>query len=168
VHVELLGPRDPDYADDIAGYMAAADPAGYWSSFYLRVLEDQRANFGAAFAAIADAEGCVLFHCAGGKDRTGMLAALILRLAGAEVDDVARDYSLSADFLKAGRSRWIDEAPDEEERAQRRFMQQTPPEAMARTLRDLEARHGDVAGYLRAAGLDDVRIERLKERLAAA
>ena len=47
-------------------------------------------------------------------------------------------------------------------------MQQTPPEAMARTLRDLEARHGDVAGYLRAAGLDDVRIERLKERLAAA
>jgi hypothetical protein len=44
-------------------------------------------------------------------------------------------------------------------------MQNTPPEAMRRTLEHLECEHGSVEGYLRAAGLDDARLERLRRRL---
>jgi hypothetical protein len=44
-------------------------------------------------------------------------------------------------------------------------MQNTPAEAMRRALERLERRHGSVEGYLRAAGLDVERLERLRGRL---
>jgi protein-tyrosine phosphatase len=169
VHVSLLGEFDVDYKDDVATYLAAGDPAGYWAASYVSILDEFRANFGRALAAIADApDGAVLFHCAGGKDRTGLISALLLRLAGASIDDIAADYALSEANLNAGPRTWIESAPDETVRRQREFMQQTPPAAMARALEQLEARWGDVRAYLRAAGLADEQLERLEARLAAA
>ena len=168
VHVSLLGTLDVDYKDDIADYMAADDPAGYWASSYTAILDEFHQNFGRALAAIADApDGVVLFHCAGGKDRTGLVAALLLRLAGASIDDIAADYSLSEANLNAGPRPWVESAPNETVRAQREFMQQTPPAAMARALTALEERFGDVRSYLRAAGLSDSQLAQLEARLAA-
>jgi protein-tyrosine phosphatase len=168
VHVSLLGELDVDYKDDIAAYMAADDPAGYWVSSYTSFLEEHRENFGRALAAIADApEGVVVVHCAGGKDRTGLISALLLRLAGASIDDIAADYALSEENLNAGPRSWIESAPNETVRRQREFMQQTPPAAMARTLELLEARWGGVQSYLRAAGLTDSQLVRLEQRLVA-
>ncbi len=168
VHVSLLGKLDVDYRDDIADYMAADDPAGYWATSYTHILDEFRPNFGRALAAIADApDGVVLFHCAGGKDRTGLISALLLRLAGASIDDIAADYALSEANLATGPRTWIESAPNEEVRRQREFMQQTPAAAMTRTLEALEAEWGDVRAYLRAAGLTDAQIERLEARLAA-
>jgi protein-tyrosine phosphatase len=167
VHVSLLGELDFDYRDDIEDYMAAGDPAGYWSSSYSGILEEYRANFGRTLAAIADApDGTVLFHCAGGKDRTGLISALLLRLAGAPIDAIAEDYALSGANLARGPRTWIDSAPDERVRRQREFMQQTPSAAMARTLVQLEERYGSVEAYLRAAGLDGEQLARLRSRLA--
>jgi protein tyrosine/serine phosphatase len=168
VHVSLLGELDADYEDDIAAYMAAGDPAGYWTTSYTSFLDEYRENFGRALAAIADApEGVVVVHCAGGKDRTGLIAALLLRLAGAALDDIAADYALSEANLNTGPRSWIESAPDETVRRQREFMQQTPPAAMARTLEQLEERWGGVRPYLRAAGLSVAQLERLERRLAA-
>jgi protein-tyrosine phosphatase len=165
VHLSVLGELDGEYVDDVDDYLERGDAAGYWASFYEKMLERYRANFGAAVAAIADApEGVALFHCAGGKDRTGLGAALVLRAAGVSVDDVAADYELTGANLTSG---WVDEAPDEAERRRRRFKQQTPAEAIARTLRALEERYGDVESYLRAAGVTDLQLERLRGRLAA-
>jgi protein-tyrosine phosphatase len=166
VHVSLLGDLDPDFTDDVADYMAADDPAGYWAISYIRILEAYAPNFARALGAIADADGLVLFHCAGGKDRTGLVAALLLRLAGVPIGEIARDYALTYDLRARGRDDWVEAAPTEWERARRTFMQHTPPEAMRQALEDLERRHGGVAAYLRSAGLDDERIERLRERLA--
>jgi protein-tyrosine phosphatase len=166
VHLSVLGELDADYVDDVDDYIERGDAAGYWSSFYDEMLERHRANFGAAVAAIADApEGVALFHCAGGKDRTGLVAALVLRAAGVAVDEVAADYALTGPNLTSG---WVDAAPDEQERRRRAFKQQTPAEAIARTLRALEERYGDVDSYLRASGVTDVQLARLRGRLAAA
>jgi protein tyrosine/serine phosphatase len=59
--------------------------------------------FSRYFAALARAEGPVLIHCAAGKDRTGILAALTHHLAGVHADDIAADYLLTND--PAGMSR---------------------------------------------------------------
>jgi protein-tyrosine phosphatase len=54
-----------------------------------------------AVRAIANAPpGCVVFHCAGGKDRTGLLALVLLALAGAAPDDIIADYLLSYDKME--------------------------------------------------------------------
>lgn len=55
----------------------------------------------AAVRAIAEAEpGCVVFHCAGGKDRTGLLALVLLALAGAEPDEIIADYLLTFERMR--------------------------------------------------------------------
>jgi protein-tyrosine phosphatase len=55
----------------------------------------------AAVRAIANAaQGCVVFHCAGGKDRTGLLALVLLTLAGAATGEIIADYLLTYDRMK--------------------------------------------------------------------
>jgi protein tyrosine/serine phosphatase len=166
VHVSLLGELDPNFSDDIRDYMAVDDPAGYWATAYTRILAKFAPNFVRALAAIADApNGMVVFHCAGGKDRTGLVAALVLRLADAPIEEIALDYSLSAERRAGAPDRWVDEAPDERERERRLFMQHTPAAAMQRVLEQLEETYGSVEAYLLQSGLDQARIDRLRTRL---
>jgi protein tyrosine/serine phosphatase len=158
VHVSLLGTYDPEFEDDIEEYMAANDPAGYWASCYTAMLETHKPEIARALAAVADADGPACFHCAGGKDRTGIVAALVLRLAGVPLEEVGADYALSAVLLEK-------EPPRPDPSARWTFMRHTPAESMRRALEHVERTYGSVAGYLRACGVDDARIGRLRERL---
>ena len=55
----------------------------------------------AAVRAIATAApGCVVFHCAGGKDRTGLLALVLLAFAGAGTDEIVADYVLTFERMR--------------------------------------------------------------------
>ena len=164
VHVSLLGAYDPDLRDEIDDYLPD-DVAGYRAQQYLAFLERHRREFARAFAALAEPDdGVVLFHCFAGKDRTGLIAALLLRLAGASIEDAATDYGASDANVTPLFERWIADAETDDERHRRRFLARTPADAMARTLREL----GDVAAYLREAGVEDAQLTRLRERLAAA
>ncbi len=51
-------------------------------------------------AIVNAAPGCVVFHCAAGKDRTGLLALVLLALAGAAPEEIIADYLLSYDRMK--------------------------------------------------------------------
>ena len=59
-------------------------------------------------------------HCQAGKDRTGLVTALLLRLAGVPTDEVALDYAESERHLAARNEDWIAEGADEAERDWRR------------------------------------------------
>jgi len=63
---------------------------------YSQILDHGGPAFGAVLRHIKDrpAEGC-LFHCTAGKDRTGLMAAILLKLAGIDDEDVSRDYALT-------------------------------------------------------------------------
>ena len=62
-----------------------------------------RTCFRRYFQALAAAEGPVLIHCAAGKDRTGILAALTHHLVGVHADDIVADYLLTNDLLAIDR-----------------------------------------------------------------
>lgn len=51
--------------------------------------------FARYFRALGDGDGAVVIHCAAGKDRTGLLAALTHRLLGVHPDDLIEDYLLT-------------------------------------------------------------------------
>ena len=155
VHVSLLGEFDPDVDGNMHAFIAAGDTAGFRADSYTRWLETYRTEFAEALGAIADADGPTVFHCRSGKDRTGLIAALLLRLAGVSIEEVAADYALSEANLLTG-----------DEDVERYFVLATPAEGMARTLEWLEERHGGVASYLRGCGLDEGRIEQLRARLS--
>ena len=70
---------------------------GYLSDYYLNApYQDRHIDlFRRYFQALAEADGPVLIHCAAGKDRTGLLAALTHQLMGVERDDIFEDYLLT-------------------------------------------------------------------------
>ena len=169
VHVSVLGPSLEDGRDYLRSLDAHVDTvddvADHYAWSYVDFLERNRDGFGQALAAVADADGPVIIHCMGGKDRTGLVAALILRLAGVSLDEVGRDYSLSAPNLAARTDAWLAKTHDERERRRVEKLSQTPATAMSRVVAAIEDRYGSVTGYLEAAGLEPDQIERLRERL---
>ena len=149
-------------------WLTAPDDVSATRDAYLEMLETYRANVAAAVSVVSRApEGGVLIHCAGGKDRTGIVSALLLRLAGVGVDDIAADYGLSAENLKPTLEVWIAEAGDESERELRRRMGASPAEAMAEMLEQLEREHGSVAEYLLDGGATQEDLERARARIRA-
>ena len=149
-----------------AAARAAPDVATATREVYLIFLEEYASNVATAIRAIADApEGGIVIHCAGGKDRTGLLTALLLHVAGVGIDEIAADYALSEERLRPRHEQWLAEAESEEERERLERVMQTPLESIKGVFAELEQRHGSVEGYLRDAGLTDDELDRARARL---
>lgn len=116
-------------------------------------------------AVASAAPGGVAVHCVGGKDRTGLLAAFMLHLAGVDHEAIAADYAVSEERLRPREAEWLAEAQTEEERDIIRRRSRTPAEAMLRVFADLEREYGSVEGYLRFAGAAESDFERVRRRL---
>jgi protein-tyrosine phosphatase len=63
---------------------------------YIQAVVDNAASYRQAFELIGDPENLpLLYHCAAGKDRTGIMTVLLLRLLGVDRDTIVADYELS-------------------------------------------------------------------------
>jgi protein tyrosine/serine phosphatase len=145
---------------------AAPDDATATRDVYLIFLERFADNVAASVRAVAQApEGGVVIHCVGGKDRTGLLAAVLLHLAGVPDDEIAADYALSEVRLLPRHQAWFDAAESEEELVRLRRIAQTPAASMTGVFAELERRYGSVEGYLRHIGLTDEDLEQARARL---
>ena len=144
------------------------DEATSTRAVYLEMLELFRPRFVAAVAAIACApDGGVLVHCHAGKDRTGLVVAFLLGIAGVGAADIAADYAFSGPNLTSSLAVWIDDADDPEEREHRRRVGLAPEQAMLDVLETLEGRYGGAVSYLTDGGLRERDLERVRERLVA-
>jgi protein tyrosine/serine phosphatase len=141
------------------------EPAEYLEWSYLHILEEFRDNFGRAVRAIAESDGTVCVHCMGGRDRTGLVTAVLLRLAGVSAEDAAEDYWLSEEPLRDDHERWVAEAQTDQEMRVRSVFLVAPREAMMGVLANLEERYGSVRGYLGAAGVPGQELDALAARL---
>ncbi len=93
-------PLGLDDVDDVTK-MQVEDTAKFICKFYLDILGRQGASLQQILSRMANArEGCVLFHCSAGKDRTGILAALLLTMAGVSRGDIAANYEITYSYLK--------------------------------------------------------------------
>jgi protein-tyrosine phosphatase len=171
VHISLLGDnRTPEWQAEFSDALDRSESVEeylVWS--YVEFLERYKDRFARVFESIARApDGPVVVHCMGGKDRTGIVVALALLVAGASIEDVVADYALSEANLAETHQLWVDAAADARERRRREMLLPTPPSAMRRVLEEVERRHGGAEGYLRDAGVSDGDIARLRDRVAAA
>jgi protein-tyrosine phosphatase len=111
--------------------------------------------------AFADApDGGVLIHCQVGKDRTGVVIALLLALAGVPRETIVADYALSEGYLRPLFDARLAAGRDE----QWDFWRSTP-ETMHALLEHLDRTHGGPRAYLAATGLTDQEIARIRARL---
>jgi protein tyrosine/serine phosphatase len=133
---------------------------------YLIYLEHFRSSVAASVKAVAAAlPGGVVIHCAGGKDRTGLLSAFLLHIAGVDTQEVGADYALSEERLRPRHEAWFAAAQSEEELAWIRRVAQTPAASMVGVFAELERRHGGVESYLRAGGVTDEELGLVRARL---
>jgi len=166
VHVSLLGEREAEYWLHLDERLTAMSPPDYLAWSYVEFLDRFREHFAAALRAITDApEGGVVVHCLGGKDRTGLVCALLLRNAGVAEEDVVSDYALSEKQLAEVHEAWVRAAATPEEREFRGRLGYAPASVMRHVLEELDRKYGGVRGYLEAAGLDASEIARLRDRL---
>ena len=151
---KLIAPARSDYDD----------ASVWWLSHYRMLLDERRSQVCDAFATVADPDNWpVVFHCAAGKDRTGVVAGLVLSLAGVPSAMIAEDYALSAHFLL---DRFLAVTPPEEvpiDFGWREYQREhCPPEAMRMTLKHLESMYGGAEGYLVGGGVSQAQIDSMR------
>jgi protein tyrosine/serine phosphatase len=162
IHVELFGDREGFAEID----RKQRQPGATRGAAYGDALEALPQNFALAVTAVAEApDGAVVVHCAGGVDRTGIVSALVLRLADVGLTDIGLDYAESERSWAPHVGSWIAEAADDEERAFRQMLSRTPPEAITGALEEVETRHGSVGAYLAEAGVSEATLTSARARL---
>ncbi|MBY6092395.1 tyrosine-protein phosphatase [Maritimibacter alkaliphilus] len=138
---------------------------------YLVALDSCRPGFSRALRTIAAAEesGPVLIHCTAGKDRTGLIVALLLLNAGVTRAAVIEDFALTAShgaaLMALLRERMQDRGTTAEAAAR---ILASPPEAMAHVIDWLDSGFGGAAGYLDAVGVDEATRQKLAAWLISA
>ncbi|SEQ14530.1 protein-tyrosine phosphatase [Devosia sp. YR412] len=134
---------------------------------YKLALTQRQPALAEVLQIIADAPpGAVLFHCTAGKDRTGIVAALLLGLAGVEAGLIVEDYALTAamiapiiaEITEGAVARGAD--PEGFQR-----LLASEPATMVATLAFIEAEFGSMTAYVQSIGLDEATITRLRNRL---
>lgn len=147
------------------------DPVEFLVLRYLEMLDEGAPALAAALGVLADASNLpAVFHCAAGKDRTGVLAAIVLSLVGVDDGDIAHDYGLSAAAMEALVD-WVGanvpEALDTMTDQPAAFLA-APPAAMLELLAEVRARHGSMERYVAAIGVDEASIVGLRVNLLRA
>lgn len=136
---------------------------------YRAVLTRHQEHLGLVIRTIASADGAVVVHCTAGKDRTGLVAALVLAAVGIERDVIVADYAATAANLSG---EWTERML----RKVRRFrvpitdnlieiLSGSPPAMLIDTFDWLDCEHGGVLAYLEAAGVDGAARDRLRRSL---
>ena len=131
---------------------------------YRLMLDRCQPGLSAIFNAIAEADGPVLFHCFAGKDRTGLVAAMMLSLAGVDPEAIGADYAATDAQLATRYAEWLAKASPERLEEMRDELR-CPPEWMLGTLEYAEQTWGGVESYLEAAGVAPGNIDRLTTKL---
>jgi protein-tyrosine phosphatase len=120
-----------------------------------------------ALEIIADPDNHPLvFHCNAGKDRSGILAAIVLGVLGVADEDIIKDYIMTAPYMKEFIDRWDkDPRTADVNKNLPEYQLEATPESMALFLATLKREYGSVTGYIEAQGAKASFIHRLEKAL---
>jgi protein tyrosine/serine phosphatase len=141
---------------------------GDLSHFYLTYLDEMPQSVVDALRVIADpASGPVVVHCAAGKDRTGVIVALSLLVAGVQRDEIVADYALTGERIEAIRDR-LAASPTYAEDMKTRPLDDMRPHALSmRHFMDRLDELGGVDAWLTAHGFGPDEQAALRQKLRA-
>lgn len=155
---------------DVALVDAATDPVAFLVDRYLEMLDVGHGAFSAAFEILAaPGRRPAVFHCSAGKDRTGVLAAMVLSLAGVPDEVIATDYALSAAAMDRMLEWYRINQPEVIDRTaqQPAAFLSCPAAAMLGFLARVREQHRSLEHYLVDAGTAPEAIADLRAQLTA-
>lgn len=139
------------------------------SDLYFAMIEYAREPLARVITTLARTDDPAVFHCAAGKDRTGVVSALLLSLLGVRDEIIVADYAASREALDAivarlmsseGYKEMLAELPPDTMHAD--------PETMDGFLTRVAGKYGSMVEYARDIGIADADVARLRERLVEA
>ncbi len=129
-----------------------ADGESFLADIYLHMLETSAPGVGYILTGLADGSRLpAVFHCTAGKDRTGIVAALLLTVLGVTDEDILDDYELTSRYRRPERMTAISERLRTESGVAPEVaagILRTPRWAMQAALAELKRRYGGIEGYL--------------------
>ncbi len=158
-------------ADPVAIAASVQDGEGFLLHVYRGMVNQSAPLFGQLLSGLAEEDGLpAVFHCAAGKDRTGVTAALLLSVLGVNDDDVLDDYELTSRHRSEERRREVlvilEQIGMTPELAA--GLLQTPRWVMATVLEEIRSSHGGVERYLTGpAGMTPAAVDALRRLLIA-
>jgi protein-tyrosine phosphatase len=154
------------FQDIPVGSTAEQSQAASLVEFYISMLENCQPALYKVFNRMAELDdGAVLFHCSAGKDRTGVVAALLLNLAGVPDVAIAYDYALSASNLRPILYLLRASRPGKITSEEYITIMGAEYEKINGFLNYLHQKYNGASGYLQSINLSAAQIERLKYRL---
>jgi protein-tyrosine phosphatase len=131
-------------------------------------------QYSKVFAELKDEHTPLLYHCAAGKDRTGVFSALLLLVLGVPEKTVVADYELTNKYLKDGMTGDASQKMIASSNPafahlsleQRQVLMAADPAYLQSTLRQIQAKYGSFDNYRRSElGVSDRDVENLRSRL---
>jgi protein tyrosine/serine phosphatase len=133
---------------------------------YLGYLEDRPGEVSGALRSVASSEGAAIVHCAAGKDRTGVIVALALTVAGVPSEAVVADYVATAERMEAIIARLRRSRTYAEDVSSKPVAAHLPrPETMKAFLEQLDVRYGGLDRWLAGHGFGADEAGKLRARL---
>src|SRR5580693_10691876 len=138
---------------------------GLLGAQYIEMLDDAAPQIIRALQVLTAPDSRpAVFHCTAGKDRTGLLSALVLSLLGVPEETVVADYALSGAAMTRLRAKLIEKYPDGESLiADSDVLFSAEPANMVTLFAHLRNRYGTVAEYAAQVGVPDDVVERLRQ-----
>lgn len=146
------------------GLDPSIEPGPFFAGKYAELAVDGVVELADVLRVIAAADEPLVFHCATGKDRTGIIAALVLSLLGVSADDIVHDYALTASATPKFIADWYADPANPPLRWP--GYGTAPAEAMELFLAWLSSTYGSVDAYvLDVLDVSPAVVERLRDRL---
>jgi protein-tyrosine phosphatase len=142
-----------------------ASERGPLATAYLKYLVRRPDSVVEALRLIAEPDGATLVHCAAGRDRTGMIVALALSVAGVDPEVIAADYAASASQMPAILTHMARSEQYASEVSTVAEIPEPEPAVMVRTLRAIDEDFGGVAAWLAENGWTAEDTARLRAKL---
>lgn len=149
-----------------AAWKAEAEQHETMFELYCYWLEHCQPQIKAIVSAIIDSEPTTLYHCYAGKDRTGIISALILGVVGVPEEVIVQDYAETTARIQHLIAAWRANAilhQEDMSRFERNVGSSAP--TMENLLRHISDQYGGATNYLRLCGITDGQLDSLKTRL---
>jgi protein-tyrosine phosphatase len=140
---------------------------GLLGAQYIEMLDDAAPQIIRALQVLTAPDSRpAVFHCTAGKDRTGLLSALVLSLLGVPEETVVADYALSGEAMERLRDKLIVKYPDSRDTiTDIDEVFSANPANMVNLFAYLRERYGSVSEYAVTVGVPDAVVARLREEL---
>lgn len=139
-----------------------------WPDVYIMMAEEYKEWFRDILETAGECDGCMHYHCTTGKDRTGMISAMLLGIAGVYEEDIVADYCVSQVYLEPvfrelikGAVKWAERLDMED------AFFKTAPANMSALLEHFRSKYGGISGYAESIGVTKECIGAIRRKLLA-